>query len=156
MASFAVNVVKRPEIECAGFKVSTSMEKASIDCPALWAKFGPVMCTVPHNDAYTDQSFGPSVMTSETAFDYWAVMPIAAGAAVPEGMEKFTLPAGEYVECEVASLKELSDAYMYVYMEWPKTQAEYGLDMSGVCYEKYTSDFMKLGKLTLYCPLKRK
>lgn len=156
MSKFDIAIVNRPVTDCAGIMVKTSMEKASVDCPALWESFGPRMCEVSANPEFPDQSFGASVMTSESGFDYWALMPLAPGAAVPEGMKTFTLPAGDYAECRLGSLKEMGDAYKYIYTEWPSSQEKYGLDMGGVSYEGYTSDYMKTGELVIYCPLKAK
>lgn len=156
MSAFTVKVVERPEIKCVGIKISTSMDRTSTDCPALWMSFGPRMDSVPANSDFPDQSFGASIMTSETTFDYWAVMPLASGAEIPEGMATLVLPAGEYAECELESLKEMGDGLTYVYTEWPKTQDQYAMDTTGICYEKYQSDFMKTGRLVIYSPVVRK
>lgn len=156
MPQFDITIVSRPAIICAGDKVVTTMKNASIACPALWEKFGPRMCSAPANPEFPDESYGASVMLNENDFEYWAVMPLAPGAEVPQGMEKITLPAGEYAHCSLPSLKELGDAYTYIYGDWAKTRKDYGLDMQGVSYELYRSDFMKTGKLAIYCPLVKK
>lgn len=152
----AVSIVTRPEIACAGIKVQTNFDAASRDCPALWEKFSACMQAFPINPAFKDESFGAAIMTGETTFEYWAVMALASDAVVPDGMETITLPAGDYVESEQITLEELGGTYDFLFTEWPKTQEKYTPDVQGVCYEKYTSDFMKTGKLIIYCPLAQK
>ena len=157
MAQFSIAIENRPEIRCAGLKVRTTMQKASVDCPAIWSdKFGPRMDSFPADPAFPDQSYGASVMLDSDTFDYWALMPLAPGADVPEGMDVFTLPAGPYAEAKLANLSELGDAYTYIYGEWAAGQEKYALSMQGVSYELYTCDFISTGKLAVYCPLTEK
>jgi predicted transcriptional regulator YdeE len=157
MAQFPVAVMNRPEIRCAGIKVRTTMQKASIDCPALWQDdFGPRMASFPADPAFSDQSYGACVMLDSDTFDYWALMPLASGADVPEGMDIFTLPAGSYAEAKLANLSELGAAYTYIYGEWAAAQDKYALSMQGACYELYTADFLSIGALSVYCPLTEK
>lgn len=151
----AVTVVARPEIVCAGIKMSTDFENVMRDCPALWKKFEPSMQAFPAHTAFAGESFGISVMTGETTLDYWAAMPLAPGAAVPDGMERVVLPAGNYAESDPVTLQDLGKAYDLLYTEWPKTQEKFAPDMRGLCYEKYTEDFMKSGVLRIYCPLRK-
>jgi predicted transcriptional regulator YdeE len=157
MQQHQVAVVNRPAIRTAGFKVRTDMAKASRDCPGLWEeRFGPVMETFPADPARPDESYGVSVMVDDSAFDYWAVMPIADGADIPEGMDVLTLPEGIYAECALASLSELGDALNYIYGPWIAGQEKLTLNMQGACYERYTSDFSNSGRLVIYCPLLEK
>lgn len=157
MANFIVTVVDRPAIKAAGIKVRTTMERASVDCPKLWSEeFGPRMCSFPADAARPDESYGLSVMIDSEAFDYWAVMPIADGVAAPDGMDTITIPGGTYAECRVESLAQLGEAFTYIYTAWPATQEKYALNMQGMGCELYTSDFMKNGSLTVYCPLVEK
>ena len=157
MATFTVTVVERPAVRTAGLKVRTSMAKASQDCPAIWQnEFGPRMESFPADPAHPGQSYGASIMLDSENFDYWAVMPIAPGAQVPEGMDILEIPGGLYAECKLLSLKELGDAYTYIYGDWIKEQGKYALNMQAACLELYTWDFMKTGELTIYCPLLEK
>lgn len=157
MAQFPITVVDRPEIRCAGMKVRTTMQKASVDCPAIWQnQFGPLMDSFPADPAYPGQSYGASVMIDSDNFDYWALMPLAPGADIPGGMDVFTLPGGPYAEANLANLAELGDAYTYIYGEWGGAQDKYTLNMQGVGYELYTFDFCSTGKLIVYCPLMEK
>ena len=157
MQQFSVAIVTRPTIKTAGLAVRTTMQLAAVDCPHLWEKeFGPRMMDFPVNPELPGQSYGVSVMVDEVTFDYWAVMPIAPGATVPEDMDVLTLAGGLYAECHINSLEQLKDAYAYIYMDWPTTQARYALDMTGASYELYTADWLTSGKLTVYCPLLEK
>lgn len=154
MPEFSVKIVERPAIRAAGFKVATTMEKAGVDCPEIWSKtFAPHMESFPADPARRHESFGVSAMTSESDFDYWAVMPLAPGANVPGGMAEITIQGGVYAECPVKSLEELGAAFNHVYTTWPQSQKEYAPDFQKPCYELYTDDFMKNGNLVIYCPV---
>lgn len=157
MSKFTVAVVERPPIRTAGLKVRTSMQKAMQDCPALWEKeFGPRMESFPVDPQFADQSYGVSIMVDSEAFDYWAVMAIDPAAQLPDGMDYLQIPGGLFVECHLASLAELGDAYTYIYMDWGKNQKKYALNMQGASYELYTCEFMSSGKLSIYCPVVEK
>ncbi len=154
MQKFSIAIVERPDIGTAGLKVRTNMAKAHEDCSALWRDaFGPRMDAFPADPAYPGQSFGVSVMLDQENFDYWAVMPLAPGAAVPAGMATFDLPAGAYAECRVASLDELVGAYTYVYGEWASAPGSRPLDFSRPCYELYRPEFLTTGAFSVYCPV---
>ncbi len=103
-------------------------------------------------------SYGVSVMDQpdQNSFTYWVVMPLRPGAAVPEKMEALELPGGLYASCDVESLAQLGAAYNYLYLDWPKSQTAYTLDMQGMCLEIYRKDFSATGRLTIHCPLKTK
>lgn len=157
MPEFNISIVERPSIRCAGVKVRTDMAKASQDCPALWTDvFGPRMKDVPANPEFPDESYGASIMVDSEVFDYWAVMPLASGAAAPEGMDILEIPGGLYAECKLKSLEELGDAYNHIYLAWVAGQDKYSVNMQAAALEKYTSDYMKNGSLTIYCPLVEK
>ena len=157
MAELTVSIVDRPEIKTAGLKVRTTMAKASQDCPSIWQNdFGPRMEAFPADPAFPNQSYGLSIMLDSETFDYWAVMPLAPGADVPEGMDTITIPGGKYAECHLESLAQLGEAYTYIYGPWAAGQSGYGMNMQGICYELYTDEYMKTGKLSIYCPLLEK
>ena len=156
MTEFAVKIVERPAVRAAGLKVQTTMEKASVDCPKLWGEdFMPYMEAFPCDGSGI--SYGICVMTSETDFDYWAVMPLGDGADVPAGLEETTIPGGMYAECPIKSLAEISEANTYLYMQWGAAQKDYAVDFNGVGLELYdTKEYLENGSLTLYAQLVRK
>ncbi len=139
-----------------GIKVSTTMDKASVDCPKLWSEdFVPYMEAFPCDG--TGISYGVCVMTSQTGLDYWAVMPLGKDAKIPEGLSECTIPAGLYAECPVKSLAEMGEAYTYLYTVWGQAQKEYAVDGMAVCFELYKSEeFLKNGSLTVYVPVTKK
>ena len=155
MAEFTVTIVERPAVKAAGLKISTTMEKTAVDCPKLWSED-----FVPHMEAFpcdgSGESYGVCIMTSETEFDYWAVMPLGKGASVPEGLSELTIPGGLYAECPVKSLEEMGEAYTYLYTAWGQGQKEYAVNFQGPGLERYTSEFMKNGSLTVCAPVVKK
>lgn len=156
MPEFAVKIVERPAVKTAGLKISTTMDKASVDCPKLWSEtFVPYMETFPCDG--TGNSYGVCKMTSETALDYWAVMPLGKGASTPEGLSECAIPGGLYAECPVKSLQEMGQAYEYLYTAWSQTQKDYAVNFMAPCFELYNNEiFLKTGALTLYIPVTKK
>ena len=152
--NFEIKVVEREAYHTVGMKVRTTMVQAAIDAPKLWENdFGPRM---PEIQGFPTFSFGASVMADEEHFDYWATMPLPAGAPVPAGMEILDLPAGLYAECQVPSLNELAAAYMFIYQDWlPGSGYDYTA-FNAASYELYPADFMQTGHLSLYMPIRRK
>ena len=152
-----VKIVERPGVKTAGIKVRTTMDKAGSDCLKLWEKdFGPQMARFPADPAHPNESYGVSVMVDSDSFDYWAVMPIAAGTPVPAGMDIFEIPGGLYAEYPVDSLEKLPESFTYLYMHWAPQQERYTVNMQGVGYELYTQEYLNTGALTIYCPLLEK
>ena len=151
---FKINVVEREAYHTVGLKVRTTMAQAHPDAVKLWEKdFGPRM---PEIQGFPTFSFGSSVMVDEEHFDYWATMPLPAGAPVPQGMSTLDLPAGLYAECQVPSLNELAAAYMFIYQGWlPASEYEYPA-FNAASYELYPADHLQTGRLTLYMPVRRK
>ena len=157
MANFTVTIVERPAIKTAGLKVRTTMDKTGVDCPKLWSDdFAPRMGTFPCDASRPGESYGLCIMVDNDTIDYWAVMPIAAGAAVPEGMDSITIPGGTYAECRIDSLAQMGEAYTHLYSVWPASQEKYAVNMQGMCLELYSEEYMKNGSLTLYIPLVEK
>ena len=154
MADIAIKVVECPLIRTAGMKIRTTMANALKDCPELWEKrFGPRMAEFPSHPARQGESYGASVVIEEDVFDYWAVMPLADGAAAPEGMKELSLPAGLYAVCDVPSLDELMGCYGAIYQKWLPGNAKYAMDLSRPCYELYGPEYLSTGKFLLYCPV---
>ncbi len=152
MAEFTVTVVERPAVRAAGVKVHTTMEKTSVDCPKLWSE-----TFVPHMEAFpcdgSGESYGICIMTSETEFDYWAVMPLGKDVKVPEGLAEITVPGGLYAECPVPSIDRMGEAYAYLYTAWGKEQKEYAVNFQAPGIERYTRDYLKNGSLFVCAPV---
>ncbi len=154
MANLTVTVVERPAIKTAGIKIRTDMAKAGVDCPKVWSDdFGPRMGAFPWDASRSGESYGLCIMIDSDAFDYWAVAPIAAGAAVPDGMDTITIPGGPYAECRLASLAEMGEAFNLINSVWSAGQEKYAVNMQGMSVEVYTCEYMKNGSLTLHVPL---
>lgn len=153
--SFEVKVVELPETPLAGMHVATDMERSKTDCPDLWSKkFDARMPEIPYDGEM--RSYGLSFASGEDgAFVYWAAMPIREDAPLPEGLERTVLPAGQYAEVAIDSLDDIGPAYEFIY-KWSLAQDDYVLDMRRPGYEFYPAEFMKTGKLSVGCPVKRK
>ncbi|MDL2272789.1 GyrI-like domain-containing protein [Desulfovibrio sp. OttesenSCG-928-I05] len=163
--SLAVSVVTRSAQRVIGMVVRTSMATALIDCPKLWSEtFGPRI----HELECGGESYGISWMVQDTdqtaqsagagtddcVFDYWAALPAREDAPIPDGMRECYLPEGHYAECHVASLQGLAAAYNYIYGTWLPGQNEYTVDMRGASYELYPADYLRTGRIILYCAVK--
>ncbi len=152
---FNVNVVERPAVRAAGLKIHTTMEASSVDCPKIWSEmFVPYMESFPCDGS--GNSYGVCVMTSETEFDYWAVMPLGKDAKIPEGLSELSIPGGLYAECPVKSLAGMSEAYTYLYTAWAQSQNEYAVNFQAPGFERYTPDFLKDGSLIICAPVTKK
>ena len=80
-------------------------------------------------------------------------MPLAQNKPAPTGMEKTTLPAGVYAQCEVDCLENLPAAYQYIYTNWLPKQNKYTYSANLPSYELYPADYMQTKKIFLYFPL---
>mgnify|MGYP003623279276 CR=1 FL=1 len=128
MAEFKISVVERHAVRTAGMKVRTNMINASRDCTALWSeKFGSQREAFPADPKFPGESFGVSVMLDRENFDYWAVMPLAEGTRIPDGMEVYELAGGLYAECLGITIPQLGDVFNYLYMTWQTGPDAYAL-----------------------------
>lgn len=151
---FAVQVVERPEASLVGLQVRTSMDKAGVDCPALWERFGPRMAEA--SGKMPAESFGVSTdMEENGGFSYWAAVPGQAGH-IPADMLPVTLPAGLYARCQVKSLGHLGAVYTFLYQEWGAGQENYAVNFAAPCFERYDAAYLKDGSLEVFVPLVRK
>jgi len=96
------------------------------------------------------------------AFEYMAAMPVAEGAAVPEGMTEIIIPAGTYAEFPVAGLGDIGRVWAYT-GEWLSAHPEW----KGFCdgnpdgcgclatppFELYQPGFNESGGLFIYVPI---
>lgn len=152
-ADFKVEVVSREAVVAVGLKVRTNMAQAEVDCPKLWHdNFAPRMAEI---QGFPTTSFGISKIVDEENFDYWAAMPLEAGAPIPGGMTTIDLPAGLYAQCQLKSLEELAAAYQHIFLSWAPASG-YEIPCDRPSYELYPVDHFPTGKLTLFMPVNRK
>ena len=148
-----ITVKELPGRQLVGMVVRTNMQKASIDCPAIWQTFGPRMSSLSDN-VNISESFGLSVMVSQDGtFDYWAAVEMPAGASLPEDMVTVELPGGLYACAVIPNLAQVSEAYGTMYMEWPQQQSEYGVNMQAPCVEVYRGNWSPDDPVELWVPV---
>lgn len=156
---FTITVTARPAVHVVGMHVRTSMETAMRDCPKLWCeKFMPEVQNTPLCDGET---YGISRLVDEETgvFDYWAAAPVApvtpavVDRLVISGMSRITLPEGLYAQVAIPALERLSEAYHYVFNEWPPKQSAYAARKDAPCYELYPAEYKHTGEFTLYFPV---
>ena len=154
--SFEVTVVEFPAKQLVGMKVSTTMQNAQADCPAIWQIFGLRMTEIPAKGGHGADSYGLSIMTSENAFDYWAAMELNPKAAIPDGMGTIDIPGGLFAKCTVANLSRLGEAFTFVYGTWISGQSEYALNMAAPCFEVYSQNWQMGDTIDIYVPVVKK
>lgn len=155
--SFTVSVTPYKAATLTGIVVRTDMEKAYMDCSALWERFSPRLEEFFKNGLEAQGSYGLSTTVDIEAgiFDYWAALPLPPGTPTPEGMQTVELPAGDYAFCEVSSLEEIQAAYQHLYMEWLPSQKEYQLNTEAPCFEFYGKNYICDGSFAIYIPVKK-
>lgn len=155
MSNHNVTVVEYPEMHLIGMKVRTTMQKAQQDCPALWQAFGPRCAEILPAGSDCTGAYGISVMLTPEEFEYWAAIEANASVAVPQGMGRVDIPAGQYAKCAVPNLGKLGEIYMYLYEEWPKSQKTYTYDEKIPCFELYPQNWKPSDALTVFMPVKK-
>ena len=154
--SFEVTVVEFPEKHLVGMKVGTSMQKAQMDCPALWQIFGLRINEIPAKDGRSTGSYGLSIMTSESDFDYWAAVEADPKTTIPADMGTIGIPGGLYAKSTIANLSQLSEAFTFVYGDWIQSQSEYALNLAAPCFEIYHPNWQWEDTLDIYVPVMKK
>lgn len=158
---FHVSIKERPELELFGLVVRTDMTKAFKDCSGLWENiFCPRMPELSGKplDQPQGESYGLSLMVDMQTgvFDYWAAMPLGPGLPEPEGMSRIMLPAGLYAGCRLNGLEQLSEAYSYLYEQWPASNPGYSFNLEAPCFELYGPSYLQDGSLDIFVPVKKK
>lgn len=156
MSQYQVTIVERPAVHLTGMKVKTTMQKAMLDCPALWQGFGSRIAELQPVGNPCFGSYGVSAMLNAEDFEYWAAIETMPSSAVPAGMATLDLPAGLYACCTIASIEKLGEGYTYLYEAWPDSQSEYTYDERAVCFELYPINWQPTDALEIYVPLKKK
>ena len=151
-----VTIKEFPARHLTGMVVRTNMQKASIDCPAVWQAFGPRLGSFP-NSADINEAYGVSFMIgTDGTFDYWAAAETPADAPVPEDMKTVELPAGLYASTFAPNLEQVEAAYRTIYTEWSAQQSEYAVDMQAPCVEVYCNGWKPSDPLELLVPVVKK
>ncbi len=146
-----VTIIEFSAKQLIGMKVTTDMQKAAVDCPALWQAFGPHIAQLP--GGLGNCSYGVSVMGArDGAFDYWAAIEESADTILPTGLEKLSLPAGLYACSEVANLGMLAKAYGELYANWDESPG-YAVDWRSPCFERYPADWKPTDPLDIFVPV---
>lgn len=60
----------------------------------------------------------PQLRNPEQKFDKWAAAEVTDFSDVPEGMERFTLPAGLYAIFDYKGLNTDNSIFIYIFTEW--------------------------------------
>jgi len=148
-----VTVQEFPARHLTGMVVRTNMQKASIDCPAIWQTFGPRLVSFPNSTLITE-AYGVSFMVgTDGTFDYWAAAETPANAPVPDDMKTIELPAGLYACTFAPNLEQMEMAYQEIYTEWSKRQTEYVVDMQAPCAEVYRTGWQPSEPFELWVPV---
>ncbi|OAT48843.1 GyrI-like domain-containing protein [Providencia heimbachae] len=154
---FTYSIIELPERTVAGISVETDMQKAIVDCPALWQKFVPLFLSLQKkNKADLEvESFGVSRMLDENRFIYKAVVEVT-DEMITDGLIKSVLPKTLYLQTTVPHLSKLTDAYQDIYGRWANEQKEYGLNYMEAALEVYPVNFCDKEYFTLLVPIIKK
>ena len=149
--NFAFSVMEYGPKKLAGIGVKTTMEKASVDCLALWEKFGPrIGGDLAPLRAPMGDTFGLSVMENDKGdFTYWAAIEIRDDAVLPADLTRLDIAKADYVCCTVPSLEQIVAGYTEMYEAWPASQNDYRIDMRGACFERYVGDWKETDPIHL-------
>lgn len=155
--NFTFSVTKYGPKKLAGIGVKTTMEKASVDCPALWEKFGSrIGGDLAALRAPMGDTFGLSVMENDKGdFTYWAAIEIRDDAVLPADLTRLEIAKADYVCCAIPSLERIGAAYAEMYEVWPASQKDYEIDMQGACFERYAGDWTENDPIYLMAALTR-
>lgn len=158
-----VNVKPYPEVFVVGLGIHT--QSMSGEIPKLWEELGERQDEIEGLDEAAHAGYGISIMGPDymetDEFDYIAGMPVTGEpAGLPEGMQSFRIPAGEYAVVLCPNLASIAQGYEAIYERW-LPQSDYQLDFSGgnFCFELYGEEFNPQAgseKFFIYVPVKKK
>lgn len=157
-----IEVTLYPEVIVVGLNIHTT--GMSNEIPKLWETLGKRRSEIKDLDdapfAYGISVMGPDFEQTKV-FDYLAGFPVMGKAdKPPEGMESFSIPAGNYATVVCPNLASTKQAYEALYYRW-LPQSDYELDLSNgnFCFELYGEEFdpgSGSEKYTIYVPVKMK
>ena len=153
MSDYIVTVAEYVKKNLIGLKVRTSMQKAHLDCPALWQSFGPRLDKILPDGC--QGSYGLCIMLNPEEFDYWAAVEFDPSSRIPADLEKIELPAGFYAKTTVLNLEKLGPAYTYLYDEWLKSQPGYVTCLEAPCFELYPPDWQVNDAFEIFMPVSK-
>lgn len=122
-----------PSKKLIGKRISMSLsENKTVE---LWRSFMPrrkEITTAIGTDLYSVQVYDPALNFNDfnftTTFEKWAAIEVTSFEKIPEGMESFTLPCGEYaVFLYKGNPNEFESTFRYIFYEWLPA-SEYILD----------------------------
>ena len=148
-----ITIKEFPARHLTGMVMRTDMQKAAIDCPALWETFAPRLVSLTNSENISE-AYGVSVMVgTDDTFDYWVTAETTADAPVPEEMKTFELPAGLYACTLAPNLEQMDATYRKLYEEWPSQQSEYTVDKRIICVEVYVNNWQPSEPFELRVPV---
>jgi len=158
-----VNIKTYPEAFVVGLGIHT--QSMSEEIPKLWEDLGKRQGEIEGLDEAADAGYGISIMGPDFAetdeFDYIAGMPVMdKPAGLPEGMQSFRIPAGEYAVVVCPNLASIAEGYDAIYERW-LPQSDYQLDFSSgnFCFELYGEEYNPATgseKFYIYVPVRKK
>jgi predicted transcriptional regulator YdeE len=102
---------QNPGMKLVGIQVSTSMEKASEDCGAIWTPLMERRNEI-QQQVRPENAYGISVMKNQSDFDYIACLEVSDHTVIPEGMVRLDLaPATYAVGIHRGTLDSLQESY---------------------------------------------
>ncbi len=123
--------------------------------PGIWDKFVPMIAGI-RPEGQKREAFGVErnfdAATGE--FEYLACMPTTEDAPVPDGMEKWQVPAADYAVFP-ATLATIGETYTYVLRDWIGKQGyEHGPGSTIEHYDE-TFDGSKTSEFKILFPIKK-
>lgn len=129
----------------------------------LWGSFAPRIKELKNkltSDKISMQIYDASYHTGfnpNNTFEKWATVEVADFSEVPEGMETFTLPGGEYAVFDYKGSSTDGRIFEYIFMTW-LPNSEYQLDHRPhfeVLGEKYKNNDPN-SEEEIWIPIKKK
>lgn len=117
-------IVLAPEMTVAG--ICLPMTFIADRTPELWRTFMPrrnELTNAQGTDLYSIMVFDAEPNFKQfnpaTAFQKWAARPVAQSDLLPQGMQHFVIPAGEYAVFHYTGrAADVADTYRYIFTEW--------------------------------------
>ena len=158
-----IEILTHPEVTVVGLKYRGKNEAGEI--PQLWQKANQIWEKIQTLDDAAHAGYGISIMDEAfedtMVFEYIAGFPVLEGdAEQPEGLDTFTIPAGEYAVITVPNLASISQAYHAIYrwisqsdfVEEDHTSGNFNFELYGEAFMPEQGS----EKFFIYVPIKKK